>query len=255
MRSKITAAALATMLVLGVVACGDDDSSDEATSESSGETTTTTEAGLGTEACDAVLGVGTALTNGPDGPPTTEYLEGEFLPAVDAVVATGAAELTGPATELQAAAQAAIDGEVIDEDVVFGLYGELAAATHTACGYEAVDVSAVDYAFVDLPTTLPAGTTSFALANDGDEPHEMVLFRRADGETRPIEDILALGEEEAGSAITFTGVTFAQPGQTGYVATELEPGGYATVCFLPVGGGEDGPPHFTEGMVAEFEVT
>ena len=93
MRAKITAAALTTVLALVVVACGDDDG-DEAGSEAAGDTTTTTEAGLGTEACDAVLGVGTALTSGPDGPPTPEYLEGELQPALDAVVASGAEELS-----------------------------------------------------------------------------------------------------------------------------------------------------------------
>jgi hypothetical protein len=35
---------------------------------------------------------------------------------------------------------------------------------------------------------------------------------------------------------------------------DLEPGRYAAVCFIPIGGGEDGPPHFTGGMVAELEV-
>ena len=184
-------------------------------SEAAGDTTTTTEAGLGTEACDAVLGVGTALTNGPEGPPTTEYLEGELLPAVDAVVAADADELAGPAGELQTAVQGAIDGGPIDEDQVFGLYGEMGAAVHAGCGYEAVDVSAVNYAFVDLPATLPAGTTSFALTNDADEPHELILFRRADGETRGIEELLALGEEEVGDALAFTGVAFAEPTTTG----------------------------------------
>ncbi len=254
MRSKITAAALSTVLVLGVVACGDD-SGDEAGSEAAGDTTTTTEAGLGTEACDAVLGVGTALTNGPDGPPTTEYLEGEFLPAVDAVVAADVDELTGPATELQAAAQTFVDGGEIDEETVFALYGEMAAATHTGCGYEQVDLSAVNYAFVDMPATLPAGTASFSLTNDADEDHEMILFRKNDGEDRTAEELLGLPQDEGEQSVTFSGVTFASPGQTGYVAAELEPGSYFTACFLPVGGGEDGPPHFTEGMVAEFEVT
>ena len=224
MRSKITAAALTTVLVLGGVACGDDDSGDEASSEAAGDTTTTTEAGLGTEACDAVL-------------------------------TTDAEELTGPATELQTVAQAALDGEQVEEAEVFGLYGELAAATHTGCGYEQVEVSAVNYSFIDMPASIAAGTASFSLTNDADEDHELVLFRLADGETRSAEELLALPQEEAEASVTFSGVTFASPGETGYVAAELEPGAYFTACFLPVGGGEDGPPHFTEGMVAEFEVT
>ena len=138
---------------------------------------------------------------------------------------------------------------------MFGLYGELAAATHTGCGYEQVEVSAVNYSFIDMPASIAAGTASFSLTNDADEDHELVLFRLADGETRSAEELLALPQEEAEASVTFSGVTFASPGETGYVAAELEPGAYFTACFLPVGGGEDGPPHFTEGMVAEFEVT
>lgn len=33
-----------------------------------------------------------------------------------------------------------------------------------------------------------------------------------------------------------------------------DPGSYIAVCFIPIGGGEEGPPHFTGGMVAEFDV-
>ena len=82
----------------------------------------------------------------------------------------------------------------------------------------------------------------------------MVMFRKADGETRSFEELFALPEEEAGDAVTFTAATFSPIGETTYAVADLEPGQYAAVCFIPVGGAEDGPPHFTEGMLAEFEV-
>ena len=37
-------------------------------------------------------------------------------------------------------------------------------------------------------------------------------------------------------------------------AADDEPGSYVVSCFVPVGGAEDGAPHFMEGMTAEFEV-
>jgi hypothetical protein len=46
-----------------------------------------------------------------------------------------------------------------------------------------------------------------------------------------------------------------QPDQTAVAMYDLEPGQYVAVCFIPVGGGEDGPPHFTSGMLAEFEAS
>lgn len=251
-RRTITTSALVAVLALGAVACGDD--ADEASPEAAGDPTTTTEAGLGAEACDAVLGVGTALTSGPEGPPTPEYLQGEVQPAIDAVIATGAEGLQQPAADLQATLDAALEGEDA-EAAAFDAYGAMAAEAHTGCGYETVDVTGVNYAFVGLPASLAAGTTSFSLTNDADEDHELVLFRVADGETRSAEELLALPQAEAEASVTFSGVTFASPGETGYVAAELEAGSYFVTCFLPVGGGEDGPPHFTEGMVAEFEVT
>jgi hypothetical protein len=96
----------------------------------------------------------------------------------------------------------------------------------------------------------------FTNATDHDEPHELVLFRVADGVTEPVEDLLALPEEEAGEAMVPVGVVFADaPGSEAATMLDLEPGRYAAVCFIPIGGGEDGAPHFTGGMVAEVEVS
>lgn len=87
---------------------------------------------------------------------------------------------------------------------------------------------------------------SFALENAGVEEHEMVLFRRNDGVTDSLDQLLELGEEEIFSKLTFTGVTFGGPGTTSYTAMDLEPGTYFLLCFIPQG--EDGPPHFIGGM-------
>ena len=112
-------------------------------------------------------------------------------------------------------------------------------------------MTAIDYEFEGVPVTLAAGRASFNLTNDGNEGHQMILFRRNDGGTRgSIEDILDLGEEGDGwgYALTTAGSTGpqpgVQPGQTGYLLAELEAGSYATVCFIT-----------GERMVAEFEVT
>ncbi|MGH9110702.1 MAG: hypothetical protein ACRDZN_00110 [Acidimicrobiales bacterium] len=123
------------------------------------------------------------------------------------------------------------------------------------CGYDTVDVSGVDYAFEGIPETTPAGTTGFRFTNDGTEPHEMVIFRVNDGVTGSLEELLAAPEEDAGQNLTFAGAAFAEPGQWGATFADLEPGRYAAVCFVPVGGAEDGPPHFMQGMSGEFEVT
>lgn len=60
---------------------------------------------------------------------------------------------------------------------------------------------------------------------------------------------------------------FGEPGDDDYFVADLEEGEYIALCFIPVGltpeaaaaveeGGEEpqGPPHFTQGMRAEFTV-
>jgi hypothetical protein len=96
------------------------------------------------------------------------------------------------------------------------------------------------------------------------------VLRVNDGETMSITEILALPEEEAMTKVSFVGGTFAMPGDennTGATFVDLTPGEYAFVCSVPVGATPDnipalesgefegGPPHFTQGMVAEFTVT
>ena len=41
---------------------------------------------------------------------------------------------------------------------------------------------------------VPAGTTVINLTNDGTEFHEMALVKLAEGEERPLEELLAAGE-------------------------------------------------------------
>ena len=139
---------------------------------------------------------------------------------------------------------------------------------------ETVVVTAVDYGFEGLPETVPAGT-KISLVNEGNEPHEFVAMRIPDEETRPVEELVQLPEEELG-AVFGAGepatVILAATGQTdipGAVVgdgTLTEPGRYAIVCFLPVGSDDsilesegpppagDAAPHAMHGMVAEVTV-
>ena len=78
---------------------------------------------------------------------------------------------------------------------------------------------------------------------------------RDSGETRGWDELSQLPEEEQGAAMQFTGVAFGDPGSTSYTTADLESGTYFVVCFLPVGGHEEGKPHFMEGMVQEITVS
>jgi hypothetical protein len=151
-----------------------------------------------------------------------------------------------------------------------------------------ITVTAYEYGFGDLPTSVPAGT-SLGLTNIGAELHEMILVRKNDGVTESWDELLAMPEEEAFQKATALGPLFAAPGETaaiGIGATGPEPmsaitveleGDYIALCFIPQGMTElpdfsaesgaspaasaavepapEGPPHFVLGMRQEFTVT
>ncbi len=115
-----------------------------------------------------------------------------------------------------------------------------------------VQISAVDYAFEELPPTVGAGRVSLIMRNEGDEPHFMFLFQLKQSVT--IEEVLEaeqsgknpenLIERQVGDS------DVARPGQTVVLNANLEPGTYGMVCFIET---EEGTPHALEGMVADFE--
>jgi len=131
-------------------------------------------------------------------------------------------------------------------------------------------VVGVEYAFEGAPATVPVGT-ELGFRNDGQEVHEMAVFRRNDDVTQSFEDILALPPDEGIKLVTEAGVVFAAPGETAEeTVTVDQPGDYVMLCFVPVGmteipsldpnaspavtPGAQGPPHFTQGMIQTFTV-
>ena len=132
------------------------------------------------------------------------------------------------------------------------------------CEVGQMSVTAIDYEFQGVPETMTAGTVALDFTNEGGEVHEMVVFRINDGVTESVEELLDLPDEEVEQKIQFVGSAFAGPGSGDVGFVELSAGNYAVVCSIPVGAtntealesGELGesPPHFTQGMVAEFTV-
>ena len=148
-----------------------------------------------------------------------------------------------------------------------------------------LDVGGVEYAYTNLPTSVPVGT-SLTFTNNGAEVHEMVLVRIADGVTESLEELLAMDAEgrdpmEEG-LVEMVGdmPLFAAPGTTAEGTRTLESEGrYVVLCFIPQGltdmsaleqlgpdtNPEDlppevqaimaNPPHFALGMIQEFTVT
>ena len=278
-RRVLPAGALALALVL--TACGDDADDGTAAPTSTTATTAAGAAGDVEEYCAGVLEIETV------GEPDIDFESASEEEVAEAVKQLAREQYQPLAQEVQAVAPDEIAADVdtlvaaVDE---LALTGDFEAAFETPdviaaeervhafdlanCGWDQVDVNAVDYAFQGIGATYEPGPVSFELSNQGEELHELVLLRRNDGVTESFQEILAGGEEEGMTKVTSLGGTFATPGEGDYAVADLEPGEYAAVCFIPVGStpeavaaaeesGEEpegGPPHFTRGMVSEFTV-
>ena len=143
--------------------------------------------------------------------------------------------------------------------------GMLAPPEAPADGATEVTITAADYSFEGIDELAAAGTAAVTFTNEGNELHELMVMKIADGEERPIEELLQLPDEEAEQVASPVGMTFACPGATAEpTGMDLsEAGRYVAICFIPVGTmpetdfatmSEDGKPHFMEGMVEEFQV-
>ncbi|MGD9890727.1 MAG: hypothetical protein AB7U18_05470, partial [Dehalococcoidia bacterium] len=109
------------------------------------------------------------------------------------------------------------------------------------------------------------------------EVHELVALRIDDDETRSVEELLQLPEDEpAGVAEMPAMVLIAPPASEGFAVVEdgtfREPGRYLLACAIPTGADpeaylaaaaeatdvppqvEGGPPHFVLGMFAQVIV-
>lgn len=257
MSKRWTAALLVLPLTFGVAACGDDDDdSDAAASPSASEDEATEDGGDAAASCDVWFDIAEAF----NGEPTPE----QMTPLFDELEATAPEEIADEIAVVVPTAREVLETEDFSKFETPEFGAAIAAADkhhYDECeADERIDVDAVDYAFTGMPAELEAGKTVFIAmtnATTHGEAHEMGIARKKEGVTETWDEILALGEDESETKIDFVGGTFAEgEGDVGYVfMRDLEPGEYLAACFVPVGGEDDGNPHFMEGMKHEFTVS
>jgi hypothetical protein len=118
-----------------------------------------------------------------------------------------------------------------------------------------IDVVASDYAFELSSNLVAAGPVTFALTNDGAEPHQMHIAAVPAGFTAAqfVETFEREGEMRAFEDFVWSGgVNGVEPGATQVATAELAPGHYVVMCFIPAAG-EHGMSHVSMGMVAELD--
>ena len=113
-------------------------------------------------------------------------------------------------------------------------------------------VSMVDFGYT-MPKTLPAGRSTLKVVNDGKQWHEISVMRLAPGKT--IEDVkryLSGPPDGPPPGEPVGGMQGLEPGASGYMTLDLQPGEYVGLCFIP--DPASGKPHVHLGMIAAFTV-
>lgn len=218
-------------------------------------------------ACGAYTDITIALAGEPDGDPAA-WFEKTILPLADDLDANKPADIEGELDTMIAAVQTAAESGDMSafEDPEFNeAKGTVDPYMFENCDFDQkIEVSGTEYAFEGLPDTVPAGQVAILFTNDGMEEHEIVVASKMDGVTESFDDLLEMPEEEAMTKINMKGGAFApRKGDQSLLIADFEPGDYAALCFVPSGTtmdeeGEhegDGPPHFVQGMKAEFTVS
>ncbi|CAN5606790.1 hypothetical protein BH24ACT4_BH24ACT4_13130 [soil metagenome] len=273
--ASTVAAILATT---ALVACGDDsddaadddDTTTTITSTTDDTTTTitsTTDVPTGAAFCEGFLGLEQAFAEAPENENEAEipaFVEERIDPnlaLIDGNEPENIAEDVQTMTTAVREATSTGDFSALETPEFLAASVTVYRSLDDACDANVVEFSAVDYDYEGVPDTLPAGVTSFVMTNDSaaGEAHEFSLVKLSDDTELGIEELLDMPEEEANQHIeTFAGGTFAPADAASGMVSELTPGRWAYVCFIPVGSvGETegtGPPHFVEGMAGEFTV-
>jgi hypothetical protein len=112
-------------------------------------------------------------------------------------------------------------------------------------------VSMVDFGYT-MPKTLPAGRSTLRVVNDGRQFHEVSVLRLAPGKT--LDDAKGFFNAPAGPPPfePIGGMQGLDPGGSGYMTLDLQPGQYVAVCHIP--DLASGKSHLDLGMIAGFTV-
>ena len=257
-------------LVIGLGACSDGDDDDAATGSDGSEALAADGGGDTAAFCSAATDVDKVSLGLEAGESTPEDMEAAMEAALDAAPTAITGQVTTLVDESKAmmAAEENADPEgppPLPNEAYMAAAEDVGAYMSAECGYGTLDVETQNYAYTGIPDEVPAGTTVINVSNDATEIHELVLVKIADGETRSLEELMALPEEESDQLVTEKGLVFAMPGGTNFVTAELDPGRYVALCFVPVGATpealasgtplDDSQAHYMHGMVQEFTVS
>jgi hypothetical protein len=208
------------------------------------------------EACEAYVDLG-EFDLAPNAPRSMD-LVAEYKDVVEDIATDADGAASEAANRLVQAAQQALDTNNADALVTDTYVADNAAIGDWAaenCGFPTVDLTAREFQLDGVPGELPAGTHLFAMENNGQESHLLVVAELRDEYRGNAEEFAALPEEEAKRQTDdYSAGAFAPPGEIGHLAVELERGRYLVFCPETSDDPADQTPHLAKGMIAEFIV-
>jgi hypothetical protein len=134
--------------------------------------------------------------------------------------------------------------------------GDSSDTTEAAAEIQEMKITGQEYSYSGA-APVKAGYVKLTLENKGKEDHQAQLTRLNDGVTpQQLQEATTAdptGEKALALVSLAGGVNAIAPGTTMSSVTELGPGNYLMMCFLPTPDGKS--THVAQGMVAPFEVT
>ncbi len=148
-----------------------------------------------------------------------------------------------------AVAGLSINGTLATSSLSATVHGYVVA---TAAKARVVHITGEDFKF-DAPDVIASGLTEFRFLNKGPSLHHMAIVKLTGGKT--IDDLeTALANPGGGPPPEWLkemgGPNAPDPGLESNATIMMEPGNYALICFVDIGG----PPHFAKGMLRPLRV-
>jgi uncharacterized cupredoxin-like copper-binding protein len=112
-------------------------------------------------------------------------------------------------------------------------------------------VTLKDFSY-ELPQAIQAGEQTWKIVNEGQQLHEILLWKMAEGKT--VQDVIAFQQAPHGTPpyVPAGGFQGIAPGASGWLHLKLAPGAYIAICPIP--DSASGTPHHELGMILPFTV-